>query len=59
MALYEITKTHTMRAYVTNRTLAVAEAFGISLEHEGILRNRLEQLKLELYEFQCDHALFL
>ena len=31
---YEITKTHTMRADVTGRTLAIAEAFGISLDDE-------------------------
>ena len=34
MAIYEISKTHSMQADVTNRTLAIAEAFGISLDDE-------------------------
>ena len=34
VAIYEITKNHTMRADVTSRTLAIAEAFGISLDDE-------------------------
>ena len=34
MAKYEITKTHTMRAEVTGRTLAIAEAFGVTLDDE-------------------------